>query len=250
MLKAWIGRKGCPVKADADFGKLAYGLDAGLARQAVGNGGTAYTWSARLLADDGSAFVVVHNGVEVGEVHWPLLGRHNVMNALAALATAHAVGVDVASVLPALAAFRSVKRRLEVIGDAGGITVYDDFAHHPTAIATTLAGLRARVGGARIVVAMEPRSNSMRLGAHAQALAPSLDGADTVVFLHRPELAWDAGKVVAGLRGEGVAVPDATALIEALRARVRAGDHVVFMSNGGFDGAPRRFLAALQDAAG
>lgn len=227
-----------------------FGLDAGLARRAAGDGAAAYTWSARLLAEDGSAFVVVHDGVEIGEVRWPLLGRHNVMNALAALATAHAVGVDVASVLPALAAFRSVKRRLEVIGDADGITVYDDFAHHPTAIATTLAGLRARVGGARIVVAMEPRSNSMRLGAHAQALAPSLDGADTVVFLHRPELAWDAGKVVAGLRGEGVTVPDATALIAALRARVRAGDHVVFMSNGGFDGAPRRFLAALQDGAG
>lgn len=226
-----------------------FGLDANLARHAAGDG-AAYTWSARLLADDGSAFVVVHDGVEIGEVRWPLLGRHNVMNALAALAAAHAVGVDVASVLPALAAFRSVKRRLEVIGDAAGITVYDDFAHHPTAIATTLAGLRARVGGARIVVAMEPRSNSMRLGAHADALAPSLDGADAVVFLHRPELAWDAGKVVAGLRGEGVTVPDATALIEALRARVHAGDHVVFMSNGGFDGAPRRFLAALHDAAG
>ena len=206
----------------------------------------AFTWTARLLAEDGSAFVVVHEGRDVGELRWPLLGRHNVMNALAALAAAHAVGVDVAAVLPALAGFRSVKRRLEVIGDAGGVTIYDDFAHHPTAIATTLAGLRAKVGEARIVVAMEPRSNSMRLGAHADALAPSLDGADVVVFLHRPELAWDAGKVVGGLRGEGVAVPDADALVSALRARVRAGDHVVFMSNGGFDGAPRRFLAALQ----
>ncbi|SFL32905.1 UDP-N-acetylmuramate: L-alanyl-gamma-D-glutamyl-meso-diaminopimelate ligase [Lysobacter sp. cf310] len=222
-----------------------FGLDADAAQ-----GGAGYTWSARLLAQDGSAFVVVHNGNEIGEVQWPLLGRHNVMNALAALAAAHAVGVEVASVLPALAAFRSVKRRLEVIGEADGITVYDDFAHHPTAIATTLAGLRARVGAARIVVAMEPRSNSMRLGAHAQALAPSLDGADAVVFLHRPELAWDAGQVVAGLRGEGVTAADADSLIAALRARVRAGDHVVFMSNGGFDGAPRRFLAALRDHAG
>ncbi|KRD31778.1 MULTISPECIES: UDP-N-acetylmuramate:L-alanyl-gamma-D-glutamyl-meso-diaminopimelate ligase [unclassified Lysobacter] len=221
-----------------------FGLDADAAQ-----GGAGYTWSARLLAQDGSAFVVVHNGHEIGQVQWPLLGRHNVMNALAALAAAHAVGVDVASVLPALAAFRSVKRRLEVIGEADGITVYDDFAHHPTAIATTLAGLRARVGAARIVVAMEPRSNSMRLGAHAQALAPSLDGADAVVFLHRPELAWDAGQVVAGLRGEGVTAADADSLIAALRARVRAGDHVVFMSNGGFDGAPRRFLAALRDGA-
>ena len=105
--------------------------------------------------------------------------------------------------LPALADFRSVKRRLELLGDRDGITVYDDFAHHPTAIRTTLDGLRARVGDARIVVAMEPRSNSMRLGAHAEELAPSLDGADVIVFLHRPELAWDAGKVVAALRGAG-----------------------------------------------
>ncbi len=205
-----------------------------------------FDWTAHLIREDGSAFVVVHRGVELGEVHWPLLGRHNVMNALAALAAAHAVGVEVATVLPALAQFRSVKRRLEVIGEFDGITVYDDFAHHPTAIATTLAGLRAKVGAARIVVAMEPRSNSMRLGAHAEALAPSLDGADAVVFLHRPELAWDAGKVVAGLRGEGVAVPDADALIATLRGFARSGDHVVFMSNGGFDGAPRRFLAALR----
>ncbi|MEO6264054.1 MAG: cyanophycin synthetase, partial [Luteimonas sp.] len=161
-------------------------------------------------------------------------------------AAAHAVGVDVATVLSTLSNFRSVKRRMEVIGEADGITVYDDFAHHPTAIATTLAGLRARVGAARIVVAMEPRSNSMRLGAHADALAPSLDIADAVVFLHRPELAWDAGKVVAGLRGEGVAAAGVDALIVALRERVRAGDHVVFMSNGGFDGAPRRFLEALR----
>jgi UDP-N-acetylmuramate: L-alanyl-gamma-D-glutamyl-meso-diaminopimelate ligase len=216
--------------------------DAGAAARA------AFHWTARLLAEDGSAFVVVHEGAEIGEVHWPLLGRHNVMNALAALAAANAVGVDVRQVLPALADFRSVKRRLEVIGQAAGVTVYDDFAHHPTAIATTLAGLRAKVGDARIVVAMEPRSNSMRLGAHADALAPSLDGADAVVFLHRPELAWDAGKVVAGLRGEGVAAPDADRLIALLRERVRAGDHVVFMSNGGFDGAPRRFLAVLQGA--
>ena len=205
----------------------------------------AFDWTARLIAQDGSHFAVVHRGVELGELRWPLLGRHNVMNALAALAAANAVGVDVAGVLGAFADFRSVKRRLEVIGQAQGVTIYDDFAHHPTAIATTLAGLRSKVGDARIVVAMEPRSNSMRLGAHSDALAPSLDLADMVVFLHRPELAWDAGKVVSALRNEGVAVPDADALIAALRERVRKGDHVVFMSNGGFDGAPRRFLAAL-----
>ena len=209
--------------------------------------GVVLDWQARLLADDGSAFEVLQGGRRIGEVRWPLLGRHNVMNALGALAACDAVGVDVASVLPALAAFRSVKRRMELLGEAHGVRVYDDFAHHPTAIATTLAGLRAQVGsGGRILVAMEPRSNSMRLGAHAGALAPSLALADAVVFLHRPELEWDAGVVLDALGCEGVAVPDADALLAGLRERVRAGDHVVFMSNGGFDGAPRRFLAMLQ----
>ncbi|MDL5365736.1 UDP-N-acetylmuramate:L-alanyl-gamma-D-glutamyl-meso-diaminopimelate ligase [Xanthomonas sp. NCPPB 2654] len=206
----------------------------------------AFEWSARALAADGSHFAVLHHGQELGEVRWPLLGRHNVMNALAALAAAHAVGVAPAQVMPALARFRSVKRRMEVIGQAQGITVYDDFAHHPTAIRTTLEGLRAKVGAARIVVAMEPRSNSMRLGAHAQALAPALDAADAVVFLQRPELAWDAAKVIATVRGQACAAADVEALLAALQAQARAGDHVVFMSNGGFDGAPRRFLAALQ----
>ena len=203
-------------------------------------------WHAELVNADGSAFVVHHRGVRVGEVRWPLLGRHNVLNGLAALAAAHAVGVELTSVIPALANFRSVKRRLEVIGQAHDITVYDDFAHHPTAIHTTLEGLRAKVGAARIVVAMEPRSNSMRLGAHAEALAPSLDLADAVVFLHRPELAWDAAGVIAAVRGQAHAVPDTDALLARLGEIVASGDHVVFMSNGGFDGAPRRFLAQLQ----
>ncbi|MET4616042.1 UDP-N-acetylmuramate: L-alanyl-gamma-D-glutamyl-meso-diaminopimelate ligase [Stenotrophomonas sp. 2619] len=203
-------------------------------------------WHAELVNADGSAFVVHHRGVRVGEVRWPLLGRHNVLNGLAALAAAHAVGVELTSVIPALANFRSVKRRLEVIGQAHDITVYDDFAHHPTAIHTTLEGLRAKVGAARIVVAMEPRSNSMRLGAHAEALAPSLDLADAVVFLHRPELAWDAAGVIAAVRGQAHAVPDTDALLARLGEIAASGDHVVFMSNGGFDGAPRRFLAQLQ----
>lgn len=203
-------------------------------------------WSARLLNADGSAFSVLHRGVDVATVQWPLLGRHNVLNGLAALAAAHAVGVDVAQVAPALARFNSVKRRMEVIGQARGVTVYDDFAHHPTAIHTTLQGLRAKVGAARIVVAMEPRSNSMRLGAHAEALAPSLDIADAVVFLARPELPWDAGKVIAAVRGDAQAVADTGTLLARLGEITRDGDHVVFMSNGGFDGAPRRFLAQLQ----
>ena len=208
--------------------------------------GDGFDWSARLVNPDGSVFDVIHAGQNIGTVEWPMLGRHNVMNGLAALAACHAVGVDAASVIPALANFRSVKRRMEVVGEVGDITVYDDFAHHPTAIATTLDGLRAKVGDARIVVALEPRSNSMRLGAHADALAPSLEGADVVVFLARPELPWEADKVIADVGGEAIAVPDADALLEALAARVQPGDHVVFMSNGGFDGAPRRFVERLR----
>jgi UDP-N-acetylmuramate: L-alanyl-gamma-D-glutamyl-meso-diaminopimelate ligase len=205
----------------------------------------ALEWSARLIEADGSVFAVLKSGVEIGRVEWPLLGRHNVLNALAALAAVHAVGVDPVAVIPALREFQSVKRRLEVLGQPRGITIYDDFAHHPTAIRTTLEGLRAKVGDARIVVAMEPRSNSMRLGAHAQALAPSLDIADAVVFLARPELPWDAGKVIAQVRGRAQAVADVDALLDVLAQDVHAGDHVVFMSNGGFDGAPRRLLERL-----
>ena len=187
-----------------------------------------------------------HLGKALGTVRWPLVGRHNVMNALAAFAACHAVGVDVAAVIPSLAGFVSVKRRLEVVGNARGVTVYDDFAHHPTAIRTTLEGLRARVGAARIVVAMEPRSNSMRLGAHAREIAPSLGAADAVVFLHRPELPWDADAVVSALKGEGHKVATVEALVERLQAIARDGDHIVFMSNGGFEDAPRRCLRALQ----
>ena len=206
-------------------------------------------WRARLIAAegrpaDGSHFAVLREGQEVGIVHWPLMGRHNVMNALAALAAADAGGVAVDGAIAALADFLSAKRRMELVGEQGGIRVYDDFAHHPTAIATTLAGLRARVGAARILVGMEPRSNSMRLGAHAGELAPSLVEADAVVFLHRPELAWDAQKVTAALRGRGRTAESVDALIATLREVARPGDHVVFMSNRGFENAPRRFLAA------
>ena len=203
-------------------------------------------WRARLITADGSAFAVSRDGRELGEVRWNLLGRHNVMNALAALAAADAGGVDAAAALASLADFRSAKRRLELVGEHAGVRVYDDFAHHPTAIATTLAGLRARVGAARILVGMEPRSNSMRAGAHADELAPSLGVADTVLLLQRPELAWDAQRVTEALAGRGCTAATVADLIAALREQVRSGDHVVFMSNGGFEDAPRRFLAALR----
>ncbi|HEV7491642.1 MAG TPA: UDP-N-acetylmuramate:L-alanyl-gamma-D-glutamyl-meso-diaminopimelate ligase [Rhodanobacteraceae bacterium] len=205
-------------------------------------------WRAGLIEADGSVFAVSHREREIGVASWNLTGRHNVMNALAALAAADAIGIDVAAALPALAAFRSVARRMEFIGEIDGVRVYDDFAHHPTAIATTLAGLRARVGSARILVGMEPRSNSMRMGAHADELAPSLRDADAVVFLKRAELPWDASRIVDALSGRGATAPTVDALIAALGAKACIGDHVVFMSNGGFEGAPRRFLDTLRSS--
>ena len=171
-------------------------------------------------AADGS-FDVLLNGELLGRVQWEVPGEHNRLNAVAAIAAARHVGVTPAVAIDALSRFKSVKRRMEVKGIVRDVTVYDDFAHHPTAIHTTLEGLRARVGEARILVAMEPRSNSMRLGAHAAEIAPSLAQADAVVFLHRPELAWDAGKVVAALRGEGEAVPGVDAMVDALLAPYR-----------------------------
>jgi UDP-N-acetylmuramate: L-alanyl-gamma-D-glutamyl-meso-diaminopimelate ligase len=210
----------------------SFGIDAG-------------DWRAKPIEADGSVFSVSREGCEIGVARWDLSGRHNVMNALAALVAADAAGVEVAQALPALGTFRSVARRMELVGDVGGIRVYDDFAHHPTAIATTLAGLRARVGKARILVGMEPRSNSMRMGAHADELAPSLADADSVVFLKRPELPWDADRVTGALGDRGRTAPSVDSLIAVLHAEARTGDHVVFMSNGGFEGAPRRFVAGL-----
>ncbi|HEX5354136.1 MAG TPA: UDP-N-acetylmuramate:L-alanyl-gamma-D-glutamyl-meso-diaminopimelate ligase [Rhodanobacteraceae bacterium] len=203
-------------------------------------------WRARLIEPDGSVFEVNRMGAAVGEVRWNLNGRHNVMNALAALAAARAAGVDPRALLPAFATFESVKRRMESLGEANGVHVYDDFAHHPTAIAATLAGLRARVGCARILVALEPRSNSMRAGVHAAALAPAFADADAVVLMQRPELPWDADRVSDALDGRGATAVSVADLISRLGQMARSGDHVVFMSNGGFEGAPRRFLEALR----
>jgi UDP-N-acetylmuramate: L-alanyl-gamma-D-glutamyl-meso-diaminopimelate ligase len=203
-------------------------------------------WRALDVAADGAAFTVQRRGSVIGEVRWSQLGRHNVMNALAALAAAEAAGHDARSLLPALAEFRSARRRLERLADVDGIRVYDDFAHHPTAIATTLAGLRAHAGSGRVIAVLEPRSNSMRMGAHAAQLAPSLADADVVLFLQRPELPWNAAAVIDALRGQGEAQPDVEALLAALQRQVQPDDHVVFMSNGGFEGAPRRFVAALR----
>ncbi len=198
-------------------------------------------WRAELETEDARRFTVHREGRPLGTVAWNLLGRHNVANALAALAAAEAADVDPAGLLPALATFRPPRRRLELLGVRDGIHVYDDFAHHPTAIAATLRGLRAHVSPARVVVVLEPRSNSMRAGVHRDALAGALAEADLAVILLRPDLPWDATALLAALGARAVAAPDVDTLLEVLEAQTRPGDHVLFMSNGDFGAAPLRF---------
>jgi UDP-N-acetylmuramate: L-alanyl-gamma-D-glutamyl-meso-diaminopimelate ligase len=148
----------------------------------------------------------------------------------------------------ALKEFRGIKRRMELRGEVGGVRVYDDFAHHPTAIATTVEGLRARVGSDRIVAILEPRSNTMRMGVHRDALAPSLVAADEVWLHTPPALGWDPAPVLAGLGGRGYHCDDVDLLARQLAQRLRPGDHALIMSNGGFGGLHGKLLAALGEA--
>jgi UDP-N-acetylmuramate: L-alanyl-gamma-D-glutamyl-meso-diaminopimelate ligase len=211
------------------------------------DGGGAAQWSARLApgAEDGSEFEVLYSGSPVGRVKWALLGGHNVDNALAAIAAARHAGVPAEVACSALGEFRGIKRRMELRGEVRGVRVYDDFAHHPTAIATTLDGLRRRVGAARIVAVLEPRSNTMKLGVHRDTLAPSLAGADEVWLYAPADLGWDAGGVIRALGDRGHSSGDVEALATELARRLRPGDHVLIMSNGGFGGLHARLLAAL-----
>ncbi len=201
-------------------------------------------WQVGDVAEDGS-FDVLQGGVTQGRVQWQLLGEHNRMNALAALVAARHVGVPIGLGIEALGAFRNVKRRMEVRGTVNGITVYDDFAHHPTAIATTIAGLRAKVGAERILAVLEPRSNTMKLGVMKQALPGSLKDADRV-FCHTANLGWDAAAALQPL-GDIASTHDALApLIEAIALEARPGDHILIMSNGGFGGIHEKLLQRLQ----
>ena len=205
--------------------------------------GTDRGWQAG-EADAAGAFEVARGGKPHGRVHWGLLGEHNRLNALAAIAAASHVGVAPADAIQALGGFGGVKRRMEVKGRVRGITVYDDFAHHPSAIRTTLEGLRAKVGAARILAVLEPRSNTMKLGVMKEALPQSLAAADRV-FLHGAGLGWDASAVLAPLGSHAQTYDTLDGLIAAVTAEARDGDHVLAMSNGGFGGFHARLLAAL-----
>jgi UDP-N-acetylmuramate: L-alanyl-gamma-D-glutamyl-meso-diaminopimelate ligase len=172
-----------------------------------------------------------------------------VENALTAIAAARHVGVSPALSAPALAAFNGVKRRLELLGQPGDVAVYDDFAHHPTAIATTLQGLRARAGAGRVIALVEPRSNTMRMGEHRQQLAAATAAADRIYWFQPPGMDWSLEAVVADSPVPASVVGDIDALVMQVAADSRPGDQVVIMSNGGFGGIHQKLLKQLQDTA-
>lgn len=200
-------------------------------------------WQAGEPADSG-AFEVFHQGASRGHVLWELLGAHNRMNALAAIAAARHAGVPVAGAVDALGQFRNVRRRMEVRGTVRGVTVYDDFAHHPTAIDTTIAGLRRKVGAARILAVIEPRSNTMKLGVMKAALPGSLQDADRV-YCYSGGLGWDAAEALAPLGAKAAVHEELDALVAAIVGEAKPGDHVLVMSNGGFGGIHARLLEKL-----
>ena len=203
------------------------------------------SWHVINSMSDGSAFDVVCATENVGRIEWSLTGRHNVSNALAALAAARHAGVRPAVGIEALAEYRNVKRRMELRGEVGGVRVYDDFAHHPTAISTTLDGLRKHVGKQRILAVLEPRSNTMRMGVHAGLLADSLALADEVWVYAPASIGWDAASVLRGL-GPRLHVHESTqSIVDEVSDAAVAGDQVLVMSNGGFEGIHQRLLDAL-----
>ncbi len=204
--------------------------------------GPGFGWKAK--ATGATSFEVTLNDQPVGTVSWELVGEHNRSNALAAIAAARHVGVSPQVAIEGLGRFQNVKRRLELRGTVNGIAVYDDFAHHPTAIETTLAGLRSRVGDARILAVLEPRSNTMKLGTLKDELAGSLKDAQKV-FCYSKDLGWDAAAVLAPLGDKAGTYDELAELVEAVAAEARPGDQILVMSNGGFGGVHDKLLARL-----
>ena len=212
-------------------------------------------WS--LISQESDGFVVRKAGKEVATVKWAMdsgvMGRHNQLNALAAIASANHIGISPVDSARALAEFKNVKRRLETIGVANDITVYDDFAHHPTAITTTVDGLRRRVGKARILAVLEPRSNTMKLGVMKAQLPGSLEAADKVFAYGansgKESLGWDLAEVLSPLntkeQGKAQAFDDLEALVKAVAHEAKPGDHILVMSNGGFGGVHQKILNAI-----
>jgi len=213
-------------------------------RQTLGSDDRA-EWQWRLINADGSCFEVLHQGKPVARVNWSLNGQHNVMNGLAALVAARHVGVTPEIGAQALAEFRGVKRRMECIADLHGIRVYDDFAHHPTAIKTTLAGLRARVGDEKIIALIEPRSNTMRLGVHRDHLKTCFSDADAVLWFQPEGSDWDLEDLVNHSSVPAQLEHSLDDLIHAALTLAEGGSHIVIMSNGGFGGVHQKLVKQL-----
>jgi UDP-N-acetylmuramate: L-alanyl-gamma-D-glutamyl-meso-diaminopimelate ligase len=206
-------------------------------------------WRAELPGGDGSRFDVLLENKKQGTVRWQQTGLHNVSNALAAIAAARHVGVAPQQAIEALNHFSGVKRRMEKIHDKNGVTVYDDFAHHPTAIKTTLEGLRKKVGSEQIIAVIEPRSNTMRMGAHKEQLATSAEDANEVIWYQPENVNWDLGDVVAHANNKSCVSRDIDAIVSTLSAYVKVSNdapiHIVIMSNGGFGGIHQKLVKAL-----
>ncbi|MEC4090931.1 UDP-N-acetylmuramate:L-alanyl-gamma-D-glutamyl-meso-diaminopimelate ligase [Pseudoalteromonas rubra] len=202
-------------------------------------------WDYRLCKADGSQFEVLLNNESQGMVSWQAIGEHNVKNALMAIAAARHVGIPVSVSIEALGEFKSPKRRMELLGEVNGVCVYDDFAHHPTAIETTLAGLRAKVGDARITAILEPRSNTMKMGVHQQTLMDSLAAADEVLLFEPPKLSWSLQEAAQQAGYECYHNTDE--IVAAVAAQAKPGEHVLIMSNGGFNGIHEAVLSALRE---
>jgi len=203
-------------------------------------------WRAQLLDADGSCFNVQRGAAEPVRVNWPYCGLHNVENALTAMAAAHHVGVTPQIAAAALGEFSGVKRRLELLGNVAGMEIYDDFAHHPTAIATTLQGLRARSGSGRVIALIEPRSNTMRMGQHRQQLAQATSDADQVFWFQPAGMDWSLDSVLADSPVPAALATDIDELVAAVVATGQPGDQVVIMSNGSFGGVHQKLLTSLE----
>jgi UDP-N-acetylmuramate: L-alanyl-gamma-D-glutamyl-meso-diaminopimelate ligase len=203
-------------------------------------------WQVEMNSPDGRELGFSRSGQDLGSVCWQQTGRHNAQNACAAIAAAVAAGVSSQAAIEALAGFKGVKRRMELLSHTHDVFVYDDFAHHPTAIRLTLEGLRRKVGNARILVALEPRSNTMRAGVHTNELGPALIAGDFVWLKTTLGIDWDPQIALAPLDGRGRVVTRTDDMLDQMMDMVKPGDHVVFMSNGGFESAPARFSASIQ----
>ena len=202
-------------------------------------------WAKNLL-DDYSCFEVYHNDKKRATIAWKQTGKHNMLNAIAAMAAAMQQGIELSDSAKSLEMFQGIKRRMELIGKSQDITVFDDFAHHPTAIATTIEGIKNKIGNKQLITVFEPRSNSMRAGAHALALPDSLKQADIAIVMNYPQLKWQKG-MFEKLEQAGIKTIDSVDnLIEQLPKMCEKHCHVIFMSNGSFENAPRRFLEKLQ----